>query len=136
MRVPSGAPAPNASGPRRWTDHEVDLVIGRLLQIGVAIAAAVVLAGSVMLLAHHGHDVVTHSVFRGASGPLTSVGAIVQAAMTGDALAVIQVGLVLLIATPIARVALTLVAFVVQKDWLYTGLTGVVLGILLVGLLG
>ena len=136
MNVPSGAPAPDAPHAPRWTDHEVDLVIGRLLQIGVAIAATVVLVGSVMLLWQHGHDVVSHSVFRGATGPLTSVGAIVHGALTGDALAVIQVGLVLLIATPIARVALTLVAFVVQRDWVYTGLTGLVLAILLVGLLG
>jgi uncharacterized membrane protein len=135
MTNPSGGPTLDA-GARRWTDHEVDLVIGRLLQIGVAIAAAVVLAGSVMLLWHHGHDVVSRSVFRGAVGPLTSVGGIAHAAMAGDALAVIQVGLVLLIATPIARVALTLAAFAVQKDWVYTGLTGLVLAILLIGLLG
>ena len=117
------------------TDHEVDQVIGRLLQVGVALATVVVLTGSVLLLARHGHEVVDHRVFRGAPATLTSVGAIVRSALAGDALAITQLGLVLLIATPIARVALTLVAFVVQRDWLYTGLTALVLGVLAWGLL-
>jgi uncharacterized membrane protein len=123
------------SGDQRWTDHEVDQVIGRLLQIGVAIATIVVLFGSVLLLARQGHAVVDLHVFRGASERLTSVGSIAHFALSGDPLAIIQLGLVLLIATPIARVALTLAAFVLQRDWLYTGLTGLVLGILLYGLL-
>lgn len=129
------APSSDASETRRWTDHEVDQVIGRLLQIGVAIATIVVLIGSALLLARHGHEVVDRHLFRGAPERLTSVGAIVHYAFAGDPLAIIQLGLVLLIATPIARVALTLAAFVVQRDWLYTALTALVLGILTWGLL-
>ena len=119
----------------RWTDHQVDQVIGRLLQVGVAMATVVVIIGSVLLIARHGHETVDHRVFRGAAATLTSVGAIVHAAFAGDPLAITQLGLVLLIATPIARVALTLIAFVAQRDWLYTGLTAVVLAILAWGLL-
>ena len=110
-------------------------MIGRLLQVGVAIATVVVLLGSVLLVARHGRETVDHRVFHGAAANLTSVGAIVHAALAGDPLAITQLGLVLLIATPIARVALTLVAFVVQRDWLYTGLTALVLAILGWGLL-
>jgi uncharacterized membrane protein len=129
-------PAPSdASGTRRWTDHEVDQVIGRLLQIGVAVATVVVLVGSVLLLKRQGHEVVDLRQFRGTSERLTSVGSIVHYAFSGDPLAIIQLGLVLLIATPIARVGLTLAAFVVQRDWLYTVLTGLVLAILIWGLL-
>ena len=45
-------------------------------------------------------------------------------------------GVVLLIATPIARVALTLVAFAVRKDRLYALISAVVLALLAYGLLG
>jgi uncharacterized membrane protein len=79
---------------------------------------------------------VDRQVFRGVPEPLTSVTSVVHHAFAGDPLAIIQLGLVLLIATPIARVALTLAAFVIQRDWLYTALTAVVLGILMWGLLG
>jgi uncharacterized membrane protein len=64
------------------------------------------------------------------------VGAALRAALTGDPRAIIQLGLVLLIGTPVARVALTLVAFVIQRDRLYVLLTTVVLALLLYGLFG
>jgi uncharacterized membrane protein len=46
----------------------------------------------------------------------------------------VQLGVILLIATPVARVALTLVAFAVQRDRIYVALTAVVLIVLLYGL--
>jgi uncharacterized membrane protein len=133
--TPVAPASSDASGTRRWTDHQVDQVIGRLLQIGVAVATVVVLIGSALLLLRHGHDVVDLHQFRGTSERLRSVGSIAHYALSGDPLAIIQLGLVLLIATPLARVGLTLAAFVVQRDWLYTVLTGLVLAILIWGLL-
>lgn len=121
--------------PARWTDHEIDQVIGRLLQVGVLIATIVVLIGTVRLLAAHGGDTVDHRVFLGAAPELRSLGSIFRGALAGRADAITQLGLVLLIATPIARVALTLGAFIVQRDRLYIGLTSVVLVLLLWGLL-
>ena len=47
---------------------------------------------------------------------------------------IVQLGLVLLIATPVARVALTLGAFLLQRDRLYVVLTTIVLVLLLFGL--
>lgn len=113
----------------------MEQVVGRLLQIGVLVAAVVVAVGGAMLLAQHGHHVADFSVFSGESSLLRSVGSIARAALTGDARAITQAGIVLLIATPVARVALTLVAFVLQRDRLYVALTTVVLALLLYGLL-
>jgi uncharacterized membrane protein len=48
----------------------------------------------------------------------------------------IQLGLLLLIATPIVRVALSIVGFTIERDYLYVGFTAVVLVILLYSLLG
>jgi uncharacterized membrane protein len=118
----------------RWSDHEVEQLVGRLLQIGVLIATVVVLAGGAMLIATHGGDVANFRVFRGESSTLRSVSAAVRGALTLDPRGMVQLGLVLLIATPVARVALTLVAFLVQRDRLYVLLTAIVLALLLVGL--
>ena len=49
---------------------------------------------------------------------------------------IIQLGILCLIATPIMRVALSLVAFALQRDRLYVVITLIVLGLLLAGLLG
>ena len=121
--------------PARWTDHEVEQIIGRLLQIGVLVAAAVVVAGGLALLAHYGGQPADFHVFRGPAAELRSVGGVVRAALALDSRAVVQLGLVLLLATPVARVALTLVAFVLQRDRMYVALTTIVLALLLYGLI-
>jgi uncharacterized membrane protein len=48
----------------------------------------------------------------------------------------IQFGLLILIATPIARVALSLAVFLYERDWIYVGVTLVVFGLLLYSLFG
>ena len=112
----------------------MEQVIGRLLQVGVLIAAAVVALGAAMLLARQGHAIADFRVFRGESAGLRSVGEVVRGALALDPRAVVQLGLVLLIATPVARVALTLVAFLIQRDRLYVAITALVLALLLYGL--
>ena len=113
----------------RWKKQ----LIGRLLQIGVLIAAAVVLVGGVMLLvpARVRACVATFST---TASPLQGLIRISSGAFALDSMAIVQLGLVLLIATPVMRVALTLVAFALQRDRLYIVLTAVVLALLLYGL--
>jgi uncharacterized membrane protein len=125
----------DSARPTRWTDHQVEQVIGRLLQFGVLLATIVVVVGMTGLLATHSGPAADHRVFVGVAPELRSPGAILHGAFAGHPEAITQLGLVLLIATPIARVALTLVAFVVQRDRLYIGLTALVLALLLWGLL-
>ena len=116
-------------------DHRIEQIIGRLLQLGVLLAAAVVLIGGIALLVQLGHSIAAFQVFHGESATLTSIKGIVGAAFHGESRGVVQLGLLLLIATPIARVALTLVAFAIQRDRLYVGTTLIVLILLLYGLL-
>jgi uncharacterized membrane protein len=125
--------SPGPSSPR-WTDQQVDLAIGRLLQAGVAIAAVVVLIGTIVLFVSQGHLPASFSEFRGEPRTLTSAHRALWAALHGDRAAVVQVGLVLLILTPVARVAFTLVAFWLQRDRLYVLLSGIVLLVIVYGL--
>ena len=118
----------------RWTDSRVEQIIGRLLQIGVLVAAAVVVAGAMALLAQHGSAPADYSVFHGEPAALTTLSGIVRGALALDSRAVVQFGLVLLIATPVARVALTLVAFAIQRDRVYVAITAFVLALLIYGL--
>jgi uncharacterized membrane protein len=119
----------------RWSDHEVEQLIGRLLQVGVLLATVVVAIGGVTLLVTHGSSRVDFSVFRGDSSDLRSVSDVLRGVAARDPRAIVQLGIILLIATPVARVALTLVAFLLQQDRLYAALTTLVLAVLLYGLL-
>jgi uncharacterized membrane protein len=119
----------------RWSDHAVEQLIGRLLQFGVLLAAVVVLAGAILLLAQHGGGRVSYGEFRGEPEALRSLGGIVRGVFTGDSIAIVQFGLLLLILTPVARVALTLVAFLLQRDRTFVVVTTIVLALLLYGLL-
>lgn len=116
-------------------DHDLEMVIGRLLQIGVLIAGAVVLAGGVALLVHQGGAIANFSVFAGEPPTLSTLTGVVSGAWHLHPAQVIQLGLILLIATPVARVAFTLVAFWVQRDRFYVGVTALVLALLLYGLI-
>lgn len=118
----------------RLSDDAVEQVVGRLLQIGVLIAAAVVLVGGVLLLRQHGGVPAAFSVFRGEPAALRSIGGIIRAAPSLDSTAIVQLGLLLLILTPIVRVAFTLVAFALQGDRTFVVVTAIVLVLLLVGL--
>ncbi len=119
----------------RWSDHEVEQRVGRLLQIGVLLSAGVVVVGGAALLLQYGGQPADFRVFRGELDALTTLRGIAHGVRALDSRAIVQLGLVLLIATPVARVALTLVSFFAQRDRTYMALTSVVLGLLLFGLL-
>ncbi|MEP6619074.1 MAG: DUF1634 domain-containing protein [bacterium] len=114
-------------------DEDVEQSVGRLLQLGVGISALVVLAGGIALLSRHGFQPVAFHDQAQIASPLWSVHGILRGAVALDSSAVIQLGLVLLILTPVARVAFSLIAFARQRDGLYVAITSVVLALLLFG---
>jgi uncharacterized membrane protein len=117
-------------------DQRIEVLIGTLLRTGVILSAAVVFLGALLYLAHHGHDVISYAAFHGEPERLKSVREILQGAMALRPGAMIQLGLLLLIATPVARVAFSAIAFAIERDYLYVVITLVVLGILAYSLLG
>jgi len=119
-----------------WSEQRVDAAIGALLRGGVLLAAAVVVAGAVLYLTRHGSDPTHYRLFRGEPSDLRSVGRVLAGTRSFVGRATMQLGLLLLIATPIARVAFSVVVFAAQRDGVYVGVTLVVLGLLLFGLLG
>ena len=111
--------------------HQMEARLGNLLRTGVTLAAAVVVAGGVIYLSRHGHEQPAYHTFRGEPSGLRTVPGILQGAWQLRGREVIQAGLLVLIATPIARVAFAALGFARQHDWLYVGVAGVVLSLLL-----
>jgi uncharacterized membrane protein len=118
----------------RWSDDRMAQGVGRLLKAGVSVAAGVTAAGGLALLLQHGGGTVDYHSFRGEPAELRGIVSVVSGAARLQLPAVIQLGIVLLLATPVARVLLSLVEFVLRRDRLYTTITSVVLALLLYGL--
>ena len=74
--------------------------------------------------------------FVGEPTPYCTVAGIIRGSATFHDRNIIQLGLLLLIATPIARVAFSAVAFALERDRLYVVITLIVLGVLLFSLAG
>ena len=107
------------------TDDRLTRTIGNLLRAGVALAAVVVLAGGAWYLAASGDSRPDYRQFRAGIRGVHSLAVLPRAE------AVILIGLLILMVTPVARVIFSLVAFALERDRLYVGLTAVVLVVLL-----
>jgi uncharacterized membrane protein len=119
-----------------WTDERMERFIGALLRTGVLLAAALVLAGAVVSLAQHGGQRPDYQVFRGEPRALRGVEGIVRDALALDGPGLVQIGLLVLIATPVARVAFSVFAFAAQRDRAYVAITLIVLSVLGFSLFG
>jgi uncharacterized membrane protein len=107
------------------TDDRMDQLISKLLRGGVILAAAVVLAGGIWYLASSGEAAPDYQGFHPGVRGLRALGTLPMPE------ALILTGLLILIATPVARVVLALAAFLLEKDNVYTGITAMVLVVLL-----
>jgi uncharacterized membrane protein len=118
------------------TEQRFDEIIGALLRYGVGLAAVVVALGGVWYLFQSGFTTPSYHVFRGAPANLRSLRGIVKSLGDFQPRDVIQFGLLLLIATPVARVAFSVAAFWRRQDRTYVVITLIVLAVLLYSLLG
>jgi uncharacterized membrane protein len=121
---------------RVWTDDQVEMIVGNLLRAGVIAAATVVLVAGILYLIRHGAAPPDYRVFHGEPADLRSVPGIVRDVLALRSRAVIQLGLLLLIATPVARVAFAVFAFARQRDRTYVIVTLLVLAMLLYSMMG
>ncbi len=99
-------------------------------------AGMVILTGGVLLLLRHGGAPAAFHTFIGEPASLRSVPQIVMGAFHGHALAIVQLGILLLITTPVLRVLFVGIGYVIERDWLYVTVAGIVLAVLGSSLLG
>ena len=114
----------------RWTDVRTEHVIGALLRIGVLASTALVLVGAVVTLVKHGGDPAAFQVFQGEPPALRGIAGIVREALVFSGPGIIQLGLLVQVATPVARVAFSIFAFAAERDRTYVVITAVVLAVL------
>lgn len=121
--------------PRHFDDERMEHIMGRLLQIGVLVASVVVLIGGILYVRSHAAAPMNYRLFTSEPAFLRHPGLLFRHLATGDGAAIIQFGILLLIATPIARVVFAVIAFAIERDRLYVAVSLFVLAVLLISLL-
>lgn len=120
----------------KLTNHTLETIIGNLLRAAVMMVASIVALGGLIYIFRHGVAVADYKIFQRVPYDLCNVNGILKSAFSFHGRGLIQLGLLLLIATPIARVMLSIIIFARQRDTLYAIITSVVFFILIYSLLG
>ena len=112
------------------SDYDIESVMGSLLITGVIISGIFILIGGIYYLSQSGFSKPHFHVFKGEPSDLRSIKQIFKGVINFDSLAIIQMGILLLIATPISRVIFSVIGFLFEKDYLYVIISLIVLGII------
>ena len=119
----------------KFKDTDMQLLLGRVLRGGMVVSMSIVFFGGIIYLYRHGHEVPNYRVFTGVPPFVQHADTLFNGAFSLRGQAIIQIGIILLIATPIMRVVFSTIGFVLERDYLYTGISLVVLLIILISML-
>jgi uncharacterized membrane protein len=119
---------------KTWDDDKMRSLMGTLLRVGVLMAASIAIIGGILFFIQHPKEIIDYSVFKSEPARLRQVHLIINEALYFRGRPIIQLGLLLLIATPVARVVFSLFGFLKEKDWIYSAITFIVLVILFISL--
>ena len=124
-----------------WDQRDVEQYIGKLLRYGVILSSIItVFGGIIYLFQHHAKTadyapIPSGQPFPGVDEYLRELNTIISGVLSFDGAAIIQLGVIVLIATPIIRVAFSAISFLIEKDYLYVGITLLVLAIILANMI-
>ncbi|GAC1306663.1 MAG: DUF1634 domain-containing protein [Mucilaginibacter sp.] len=121
---------------KKFKDTDMQLLLGRVLRAGTVTSVCIVFFGGVIYLHGYGHFLASYKVFNGTPSFLHQTGSLFEGVLALRGQAIIQIGILLLIATPILRVIFSAIGFVLEKDYLYVGISLLVLLIIFTSMLG
>jgi uncharacterized membrane protein len=116
--------------PTLQQDQHMDQIMAVLLRTGVLLAAGLVFIGGIIFLVRHPQPTTNYRVFQGEPEESRTISGILREAGQLRGRGLIQLGLLLLIATPVARVLFSVFAFLYERDWTYVAVTILVLSLL------
>lgn len=121
---------------KKITDYDMEQLIGQVLRYGVLTSGMIAIIGGVWYLIQSGAGIPNYTSFSGEPAGYTSLTGIIKGLTKGSAKEIIQLGVVILIATPILRIVFSLFSFILEKDRLYVVITLIVLLIILFSMFG
>ncbi|MFC3562823.1 DUF1634 domain-containing protein [Pedobacter jamesrossensis] len=109
---------------KKLTKNGLQAFIGNALRIGVITSFSFILFGGISYLIAHGSHFSDFTSFKIYTVPLKEM---FKGVLSLNSKSIIQLGIIILIATPIMRVVFSAISFALAKDILYTGITLLVL---------
>lgn len=119
----------------KFKDTDMQAIIGWVLRAGVFVSMLVVFIGGVIYLYRHSAEHIDYHEFKGVPDFVHTLPGIFQGILDGRGRAIIQAGIILLIATPVLRIVFSAVGFMIEKDYLYVSITLLVLFIIISAML-
>jgi len=127
----------NTNIRKQTGDRDIEMLVGRLLRTGIITASCIVFFGGILFLIRHGSaPMPSYHHFAGENTDYTTFAGIFWGAFQLNAKGIIQFGVMILIATPVLRIALSLFGFILEKDLLYVVITTIVLCVMLFSTIG
>ncbi len=116
----------------KFGEKDFQTIIGNLLRYGVWISLSVAFIGGIVYLLHNGNQIEDYSVFKENDRNIFEViAAVYHGAIQGNGESLIFTGIIFLFLTPVLRVILSLFSFLLEKDYLYVGITLIVIMIII-----
>ena len=127
----------NLISKKRFADQDMEQFIGLQLRYGVVTASLIVLCGGLLYLLKSGGLPLPHyGTFIGEKAGLTTTTKIWQGVLEINPKGIIELGVLVLIATPVLRILFSLIGFVLERDKLYVTITLIVLSVMLFSIFG
>jgi len=117
-------------------EKDIQVLLGTLLRAGVIISMSIVLVGGVIFLIHNNGVITDYKVFTPELSKFSSITEIFAGLLTMQGDAIVQFGVLMLIFTPIARIAFAIFSFSLEKDYLYVLIGFIILAIIAISLSG
>nr|MBU3860512.1 DUF1634 domain-containing protein [Flavobacterium sp. MC2016-06] len=116
----------------KFGEKDFQTIIGNLLRYGVWTSLSVAFIGGIVYLMHSGSQIEDYSVFKENDRNIFEViSTVYHGALQGNGEYLIFVGIIFLFLTPVLRVLLSLFSFLLEKDYLYVGITLIVIMIII-----
>jgi uncharacterized membrane protein len=116
--------------PKTMPVRDMRIWISRILRVGVLISAVLILTGGMLYLFQHPDEILSFKKFSSQPDRLRHIEIIFMEALQLRSRSVIQLGILVLLATPLLRVIFSFIEFLINKDWIYVVITGIVIGTL------
>ncbi|MGN6640929.1 MAG: DUF1634 domain-containing protein [Mucilaginibacter sp.] len=120
---------------KKFRDTDMQIAIGWILRIGVIVSMVVVSIGGVLFIYRHGHSVPNYHTFTKIPDFISEPRGILLGVLNFKGQAIIQLGIILLVATPVLRVIFAAIGFLIEKDYLYVLISVMVLLIITISMI-
>ncbi len=120
---------------KKFKDTDMQALLGKVLRTGTILSIGIVLFGGVIFLYRHGNSIVNYGRFTGIPDFVHYTKQLIPAALAFKGQAIIQIGIILLIGTPIMRVLFSAIGFALERDYFYVFISLLVFFIIVMSLI-